>query len=186
MKLLSKILVLSDEGINLPSGDDFVSKLIPNLWTFLVQLFAFIIMILVVIKLAYKPVSKFLQKRKEYVENNLNEAKVKNEEATRNLEETKANLQSSKKEAIQIIQSAKKEAENERDAILEQTKQDIAKKHEKAQEDIRIEQEKAMKEMHDDVVDIAIEATKNILAREVNANDDKALVDSFVDELMEK
>ena len=186
MKLLSIILLLEAEGIEIPNGDDFVSKLIPNLWAFLVQFIAFIIMILIVIKLAYKPIAKFIQARKEYVRNNLEEARIKNEEASRNLEETKTNLQSSQKEAIQIIQDAKREANKEREQILEETKKEISLKHAKAQEDIRIEQEKAIKEMHDDVIDIALEATKNILGREVSEKDDKALLDSFVSNLIEE
>lgn len=186
MKLLSIILLLEAEGIDMPGENDFVSKLIPNLWAFLVQFIAFIIMVLIVIKLAYKPIAKFIQARKDYISNNLEEARVKNEEATKNLEETKTNLQSSQKEAIQIIQDAKKEANKEREQILEETKKEIAIKHAKAQEDIKIEQEKAIKEMHDDVVDIALEATKNILGREVSDKDDKALLDSFVSSLIEE
>lgn len=185
MKLLFINLFL-EGGLNMPSTEDFLSKVIPNLWAFLVQLFAFIIMVLIAIKFGYKPVKKFLDSRKAYIANNLEEAKSKNEEANRNLEETKAKLQGSEKEAIQIIQEAKKAAEAEREQILEETKKDIATKHQKAQEDIRIEQEKVMKEMHDDVVDIAIEATKNILNREVSSGDDKALLDNFVSDLIDE
>lgn len=57
------ILILSD-GLTLPNGEDFVNKVFPNIWAFLVQLFAFIIMSLIVIKFAYKPVSNFLKKEK--------------------------------------------------------------------------------------------------------------------------
>ena len=186
MKLLSIILLLESEGLEIPTSEDFVKKFIPNFWAFLVQFIAFIFMVLIVIKFAYKPIAKFIKARKEYVESNLEEARSKNEEASKNLEETKANLQSSQKEAIQIIQDAKKEASKEREQILEDTKREIAIKHAKAQEDIKIEQEKAIKEMHDDVVDIALEATKNILGREVSDKDDKALLDSFVNDLIEE
>ena len=71
------IITLSD-GLSLPAGDDFVSKVFPNIWAFLVQLLAFIIMSIIVIKFAYKPVKKFLAQRREYVEEHLSKA----EEAT--------------------------------------------------------------------------------------------------------
>ena len=185
MKLQSIILFLS-EGIDVPKAEDFINKVIPNFWAFIVQLFAFIIMILIVIKFAYKPVSNFLAKRKEYVNNNLKEAEEKNLEASRNLEETRNNLQGSQKEAIQIIQDARKQAEKERVEILEETNKDVANKRAKALEDIEVAKNKALKDMHDEVVDIAIEATKNILNREVDVNDDKAMLDNFVSDLIDK
>ena len=60
MKLQSLILILSDSAIGKPESSDFIDKVIPNFWAFLVQLIAFIFMILIVIKFAYKPVSNFL------------------------------------------------------------------------------------------------------------------------------
>ncbi|MBQ7275879.1 MAG: F0F1 ATP synthase subunit B [Bacilli bacterium] len=187
MKLFNLFIFLAEENaIGKPESNDFISKVIPNFWAFLVQLFAFIIMIIIVIKFAYKPVSKFLAERKRIVNDNLTEAEEKNKEANKNLEEAKIKRQETQKEAIQIIQDAKKEAEAERGAILEDANQALAKTRAKAMEDIELAKAKAMKEMHDEVVDIAMEATKNILGREVNNNDDKALLDDFVSDLIDK
>lgn len=186
MKLQSFILILTEDAIGKPESSDFIQKVIPNFWAFLVQLIAFVIMILIVIKFAYKPVSAFLAKRHEYVNNNLKEAEEKNLEASRNLEETKANLQGSQKEAIQIIQDARKQAEVQRSEILEEANKDVAKTKAKAMEDIEVAKNKAIREMHDEVIDIAMEATKNILGREVNDNDDKAMLDDFVNDLIDQ
>ena len=186
MKLLSLFMFLEAEGIGKPESSDFVSKVIPNFWAFLVQLIAFIIMILIVIKFAYKPVSKFLEERRKIVNDNLTEAEEKNREADKNLEEAKVKKQETQKEAIQIIQDAKKQAEIERGAILEETNQALARSRAKAMEDLEIAKAKAMKEMHDEVVDIAMEATKSILSREVNNQDDKALLNNFVNDLINK
>ena len=56
----------------------------------------------------------------------------------------------------------------------------------RAQEDIKREQEKAIKEVHDEVVDLAYETTKTILNREVSSKDDKKMIDDFVNDLIEK
>ena len=178
-------LILSD-GLGLPSGEDFVNKVFPNIWAFLVQLIAFIIMVFVVIKFAYKPVRKFLDKRREYIANNLKEAEEKNSEANKNIQESITSLNSSKKEAIKIIQDAKKESEIQREKMLEETNAQLQEKRLQAQEDIKKEQEKAIKQVHDDVVSLAYQATKSILEREVNEEDDKKLVDEFVSDLIEK
>jgi len=186
MKELYLLLLYNAEGVTLPTGEDFISKVFPNIWAFLVQLIAFIIMVIVVIKLAYKPVHKFIEQRREYVERNIREAEEKNAEANKYLEESKQSIQASQKQAIEIIQSANKEAMKQKEIALEETQKEITAKHSKAQEDLKIEQDKALKELHDDVVDIALEATKTILNREVSKEDDKKLVDDFVKDLMNK
>lgn len=184
MELL-KVIFLSD-GLTLPSGEDFVNKVFPNIWAFLVQLIAFIIMCIVVARFAYRPVKNFLAKRKEYVAKNLLEAEQKNVEATKNQQEALTQVQQSKKEAIEIINQAKKQAEIERETILENTKKEVSLKKLQAQEDIKREQEKAIKEVHDEVVELAYEATKNILNREVSNKDNDKLLNDFVDDLIEK
>jgi F-type H+-transporting ATPase subunit b len=184
MELL-KIISFSD-GLTIPSGEDFINKVFPNIWAFLIQLIAFLIMSFVVIKFAYKPVSAFLAKRREFIASNLKEAEEKNLQANENILKAEQSLQESKKEAVKIIQEAQKEASKEKDAILEEAKKELAIKRMRAQEDIKREQEKAIKEVHDEVVDLAYETTKTILNREVSSKDDKKMIDDFVNDLIEK
>jgi len=168
-------------------GDsNFLERIIPNLTSFLLQFFAFIVMCIVVWKLAYKPVKAFIKKRQEYLANNLEEAASKNEEASKNLEESKASINAARREATEIIQNAKNEANATKAAMLDEAKLDIQQRHARAVEDLKKEQEKAIKQVHDDVVDLAIETSKSILERKIEVSDDKKLIDDLVDELMEK
>ena len=160
------ILILSD-GLTLPNGEDFVNKVFPNIWAFLVQLFAFIIMSLIVIKFAYKPVSNFLKKRKDFIDSNLNSAQEKNSEANLKVEEANKKLSSSKKEALQIIEDAQKEAY-------------------KADEDIAKAKEKALHESYNEVCDLALTASESILKREVKYEDNQKLLDDFINDLEKK
>ena len=49
--------------------------------------------------------------------------------------------------------------------------------------EISLEKEKAMKELKDQIVDVAFEASSKILEREVNSLDNKKIVDNFVEDL---
>ena len=60
-------------------------KLVPNLLSFVVQFLSFLVLIIAVFVLAYKPVKKILKKRADYIENEINEAKQNNLEAKRML-----------------------------------------------------------------------------------------------------
>ena len=182
---LLKVVYFSN-GLGLPSGEDFVNKIFPNIWAFLVQFIAFIIMVIIVLKFAYKPVHKFIEERRNYVSTNLKEAKEKNDLASISVQKAKSNLAESQKQAIVIIQDAQKEANKQKEMMIEEAKMEIASKKLQAKEDIKKVQEKAIKEIHDDVVSLAFEATKSILDREVNQNDNKKMVDDFVKDLIEK
>ena len=43
-----------------------------------------------------------------------------------------------------------------------------------------------MQEAYDEVVDLALEASKTILSREVSSNDNRKLLDEFINDLSEK
>lgn len=188
MRLLNNLILLlsSDVGSEAsPSNIDFLEKLVPNLWVFLIQFFAFIIMVLIVIKFAYKPIRNFLNKRREYIQSNLSEASNKNIEADKYLVNAKEELTNSKKEAINIIANAKIDANNEKNKILEDANKELAIKQAEASANIEKEKEKAIKSVHDEVVSLAIETSKSILNREVNVSDDDIAINSLVDDLME-
>lgn len=185
MKFLLKSISLNG-GLELPDGEEFVSKVFPNIWAFLVQFLAFIVMMLIVIKFAYKPVSRFLSKRREYIADNLRQADEKNAKAEANVLDSMEQLSRAKKEAVEMIGDAEKEAQKERERLMQQAQEDIARKKEKAREEIEREEQKAIRRVHDEVVSLAYETSKSILQREVSDEDDKKMVDDFVHDLMEK
>ena len=183
-KFILLINFFEAEGIELPGG--FLEKVIPNLWSFLVQLIAFIVMVLIFMKFAYKPVKKFLDARREYIEKNIKEAGDKNLEAEENLQKSKETIISSKKEATDIVSKAKVEATKQRAAILESANNEINLNKQKAKDEIKIEKEKALKEVHDQVVNLAIETSKSVLGREINEKDNAKMINELIDSLEEK
>lgn len=180
-----QILTLSN-GFQLPTGGDFVAKVFPNIWAFLAQFIAFIIMAVIVVKFAYKPVHNYLKKRRDFINENLSSAQKQNEEANKLNLEAENNLNNSRKEALQIIESAQIEAEKEKQKVLEETKKEINNKKLQLEQDLIKQKEKAIQEVQDDVIDLALEASKTLLSREVNSSDNKKLLDDFINNLSEK
>jgi F-type H+-transporting ATPase subunit b len=171
---------ISNVGID---TETFLEKLVPNIWDFLAQLAAFTVMLLVVIFLAYKPLKRIINKRKDYVKRNVKEAEdglhiVKDKQI-----EAEKNVLTSKKTAQEIIESAKKDAINESNTI-------VAKAHDEANEELKkgrqeLEQEtlKAQEEIHANIVNVALSASEQILKREVGKADNERLVDDFIDKM---
>ena len=164
-------------------GNGIEEKLLPNIWAFLVQLIAFVLLLIAVIFLAYKPVKKFLEKRSEMLEE-----EVKTTHENRQISEEKrremiSNLANAKAVATKIINDATKEATIAKDKILSDANDERRQLKEKTMNEISLEKEKAMKELKDQIVDVAFEASSKILEREVNSLDNKKIVDNFVDDL---
>ena len=101
-------------------SDSIEAKLIPNIWAFLVQLFAFIILIIVVTKFAYKPVRKYLDKRSELLTNERKEAEELNLKAKENLYESEKKLADIRKDASKIIEDAKEKGKVEKEKLLKE------------------------------------------------------------------
>ena len=164
------------------NGDDILDKLIPDFWSFLTQLIAFIILIVVVTFLIYKPVKKMLSKRKENIEKEIKEAEDKNKEAAENVESSKNLIKESHVEADKIIASAKNEAIKQADLIKQENAKEIVQMKEEAKKDIAKEQTLAKEQLKNDVVDVAILMSSKILEREVKKEDNEKIIDELLKE----
>ncbi|MFA6796599.1 MAG: F0F1 ATP synthase subunit B [Bacilli bacterium] len=164
---------------------DIGEKLVPNLWEFVAQLLAFLVMVFIVYKLAYKPVRKYLEERRAFIKGNLESAQRQNISANQANEKAQKNLNQSRKEAINIVMDAKRKAEEEKARIVEETKKEIAQKRIEAEKELENQKVKAMKEVHDEIVNIALSASSNLLSREVTSKDNKRIVSKFVEEMQQ-
>lgn len=169
---------------NLGIGD-LGNQIIPNPWTFLVCLAAFVVMCILVTVLAYKPVKKILKKRHDYVTKNIKDSEQNLIKSEQILEETKQSIKDSKLEAEKIIKDAKEAGNAEKEKIIEQAKLEASNEIKKAQETIAQEIEKSKDDIHKEIVDISMLATSKILEREVNNSDNEKLVNDFIESINE-
>ena len=158
-------------------------KLIPNLLSFVVQFLSFLVLVIVVFVFAYKPVKKILKKRADYVENEIKEARENNLVAQKNVDEAKEMVAQSKVQASEIIKNAEKQGQEKYDAIILQAKSDVEEMKVGVQEDIERAKEEAIKDIHDEMVKVALSASEEILKREVDSKDNKRLAEDFINRL---
>ena len=161
-------------------SEEIGKKLIPNLGSFLTQFLALVILILAVYVFGYKRIKKMITKRQEYVANNILEASNKNKEAEQNLTQANEALLASKKEAENIILEAQMKAKLEQEKIVAETKAEIIKMKEAAEEDIQRSQQEALESIRKEMVGVALDASSELLKRNVNSKDNEKLVDDFI------
>ena len=165
------------------NAEDFISKLVPNFWSFLVQLLALVILIIAVIFLAYKPVKKMLAKRQEYIESNILEAEQNKAKAIAQEREAAQLLLDTKKEADTIISNAVKIAEAKGEEIISNANEEIISMKEKAHLELEQEIADAKTAIREEMVEIALEASSHLLKREVTSEDQRRLVEEFIEEI---
>ena len=113
-----------------------------------VQLLNACILAIVLSKVLYNPVKKFLHERKERISNNLTEAKeaLENAEDTKLFyEERRAGIEAERKEiidaarkrALELEERIVNEARKEATALVERTRREMAKAKEDSQEELR-------------------------------------------------
>ncbi len=180
LSLLSLVTLSSCQDVGEYISESITKKLVPNLGSFLTQLAALIVLIIGVIVLGYKPIKKMLNKRQDYIESNIKEAGEKNKEAEINLKQSREHVLSCQKQAEEIIFEAKKQANLERATILEDTQKDVEEMKETAKKQIKESEEEAKENIRKEMINVALNASSELLKRNVNDKDNERLVDDFI------
>ena len=180
--LLPLTLLISGCEINL-SADDFQKKLIPNWTSFVVQLAALIVLITVVIVFAYKPVKKIITKRQDYIESNIKEAENSKAIWAENELKSKETVLASTRTAADIVAEAKQSANVERSKILDETALEVERMKKDAENDIARMKEEAKEDIRQEIVSVALDASKELLGREVNSSDNTRLIEEFIEDI---
>jgi F-type H+-transporting ATPase subunit b len=165
---------------------DILQLLVPNVWTAISQLCASALLFFLMYKLAWKPIKKILDQRSEYEQSRLKEADDLRQENEKLNEQAKSAIIEANKTAETIVKNAREEGISIRDELVEQGKQQSKQMMDNAQRDIELQRSKMMEEMHEEIVDAALLATEKMLNSKLNSKSEKADIDSFVKEVINK
>ena len=167
-------------------GEQIIEKLFPNVWALIAQLISFLILVIGMIFLVYKPVKKYLTKRREILDNEVKETEENKNKALNNVLTSEKEIASSKQKAKTIINNAEISASKKHDEIIENAKieaKDIIKDANIAADKIK---EDAKLELKNQIVDTALKASKKVLEREVSEKDNEKIIDDFISQLDKK
>lgn len=160
-----------------------VNNMLPNLWITLLQLGLFILVAILFIVIAYKPLKKKLNERASYIEKNIKDSEEKAQKAEDKIKEVNEIVLKGQKKAGEIIQRAEKTAENKASELEKQLAETIEKQKQNAHNDIEKERNKMLKEAKSEIISTAISTSKEILKRNVTVDDNDEYVNKFIEEL---
>jgi F-type H+-transporting ATPase subunit b len=165
---------------------DFLDKLFPNFWSFLINFLALIVLFVALYFIAYKPVKKLVDARKDYIERNLRDSEKAKAISERKAAEGDEVIAKAKTDAVTIIAKAKTDASGSALAIVSAAEKEAQERQKAADEAIKQEEEKSRRAVHDEIVSVALEASRQVLGREVKDADNDKLIHDFADSLDQK
>ena len=144
----------------------------------IINIINIIILFVIVRGLAYKPVKKFLDARKERVAKELSDAAAAKQTAEEEALKYKELTEKSKAEGTEIINEAERTAKQSAAEIIASAKQSAAEITEKARENAKREREAQVASMKDEIAELAFDISRQVLSREVTDGDNMRIADS--------
>ncbi|MDY4788541.1 MAG: F0F1 ATP synthase subunit B [Bacilli bacterium] len=160
---------------------DVGGKIAISLPALITQLLATLILFLVIKKFLYPHAINYINKRKEYITNSVDQATKMNEQAQKNVQASEEALKEAYKEAHTIVDNAKIEALNQKDKILKETQEEVINKKAQLDKDLEAEKIKMRETIRREMVDVALLAASKVIDREVNDSDNEKLVKNFIE-----
>jgi F-type H+-transporting ATPase subunit b len=151
----------------------------------LVNMVGFVLLYLLLRKLYFGPVAKFLDQREQGIRQSLDDAERARREAQAERDRLREELDQIEQTARDRIQQATREAGQARDEIIASARQEAEAVVARGTDQLRREKEKALVEIKDHAADIAVQACEAILRRTLTDDRHRVLVDEFLRDLEE-
>lgn len=146
----------------------------------LYYLLIFALLLILVGHYAWGPVTDMMEKRRQKVIDDLDQAESDRKKAELLANERETALKDSKQEATQILSTAKSNAEKTKNQIISQADDEATAIRKKAAEDAKQAKTDALNEARDQVADLSISIAEKLISKNLNEEDQKDLVDSFI------
>ena len=154
-----------------------------NIWAILASLANLLILTLIVKRFLFKPVKKIVDARRAAIDGDYAQAKAAREEAEKSRRNYEAAMATAKQTGDQIIADATRTAEYRSNEIVTEARQKATDIRRQAETDAVLERKKAEDEMKREIAEVSTQLTGKLLEREINEEDHKKLIDSFLNDL---
>ena len=154
-----------------------------NLWQILISLLNLLILFLLFKKFLFKPVNNMLAKRQSEIDARYDEA----DEAKRMAEEDKSlwneKIGTIKTETDEMIKKAQESAKRQGETIVSKAKEQADGIIRQAETQAQLEIQKAEESIKKEIVEVSTALANKLLEREINAEDHRDLIDSFIEKI---
>ena len=154
-----------------------------NIWQILISLLNLLILFLLFKKYLFKPVNKMLEKRQSEIDAKYNEADEAKKIAIQDKALWDEKMALLKQESDEIIKKAHSSAQRQSESIITKAKDTADSIVRQAENQAQLEVKKAEDGIKKEIVEVSNALANKILEREINSDDHKNLIDSFIEKI---
>ena len=151
--------------------------------TLIAQICNLFIQLFVFKKFFWDKIIAILDQRREAADKEITDAQAAHAEADAIKATYEQNMKEAKEKADGILLNAQKTATARSEEIISQAQQAAAQIKSKASSDIEMEKKKAINDAKNEISGLAMAIAGKVVERELNTDDQSALIDRFINEL---
>jgi len=156
------------------------NPIIPEPNELVYSLIAFVVLVVLFQKFAFKPIQAGMQARTDRIRADLDQAESAKAKAESVLAQYNTQLADSKAEAGRIIDEARQQAEKVKADLIARTNDEVAQLKAKAATDIEAARTAALASLQGSVAEIAIELAEKVVEKNLDRETNRRLIDSFI------
>ncbi len=143
----------------------------------------FILLLVVLGKFGWGPITSALEERESTIEESMTRAERALEEAKQLQADNEAARREAESQAQRILAEARAEAERQREAAKGDLRTELTAERERAAAEIDRQKQQALGELRAEVAALAVSAAEKILGEKIDGAEQSALVDRFIADL---
>jgi F-type H+-transporting ATPase subunit b len=148
-------------------------------WTIIV----FVALLIILGRFAWGPILGAVEAREQGIKDALDEAARRNAEASKLLEEHKAQLADARRQASELLAEGRAAGENLRKEIEEKARGEAQSILERARSEIEREKDAALEALRRESVELALAAASRLMQENLDQPKDRALVERYLSQL---
>ena len=161
----------------------FLDVISVNIWAIIASLANLLILTWIIKRFLFKPVKKMVDARRSAIEEYYAQAQAARDEAEESRQNYEAAMAAAKQTSDQIIADASRTAEYRSNEIVAEARERANEIRRQAETDAILERKKAEDEMKHEIANVSAQLTGKLLQREINEEDHRSLIDSFLNDL---
>ena len=148
--------------------------------SFLAEVVAFILMILILARWIYPWVMQRATERQRQIQQQLEDAERARQEAERRLQEAERRTEEARRQADEIIAGASRAGEQLRGELKQKAEEEARRMTERAQKEIEAEKQKAIDAVRGDVADLVVAATAKVVGESLDGSRHRELIEQAI------
>lgn len=146
----------------------------------IIQAVNFILLMVVLTKLLYKPLVAKMDERTQAIKRSLDEAQAARAEAQREREEHATRIQAAHAEAQSIRAAALKEAADEQRRLVEAAREEADRLVANAKAELAQDVRRARQDLRQEVSDLAVQVAERLIKKSLRDDDHRRIVDDAI------